>query len=256
MAVNEQATTRGLEVRGLRVSLGGTEILRGLDLDLPHGEIVTLLGPSGSGKTTLLRAIAGLIAPDAGTIRWRDHAWNATGTAVTPEKRGVCVISQRLGLWPHLDARKQIELVLKWQGVPRAHRRAEAESVLSRVGLSHRHHHRPGQLSGGEGQRLAIARMLASRGELLLLDEPFSQLDVPLRRKCSQMVRDLVRDEGKTALHICHEPDEALMLADRCAVMDDGAIIATETLARLGASPPNDFVRAFLDGGPTNPTKD
>ncbi|GAA5338525.1 Spermidine/putrescine import ATP-binding protein PotA (plasmid) [Thermus thermophilus] len=191
---------------------GGVE---GVDLEILEGEVFVLLGASGSGKTTLLNLVAGLLSPDRGRILLAGREI----THLPPERRELAYVFQDQGLWPHLTALDHLLLVM-----PRPDRR-EALALLERVGLLDHAHKRPHQLSGGQRQRVALARALARRPRLLLLDEPYSALDPVLREELRLEVRTLLKERGTTALHVTHDPEEAMLLADRVGVMSQGRLL-------------------------------
>ncbi len=199
------------------------------NLHLNPGEIVAVLGASGSGKTTLLNLVAGLLEPDAGRV-WLG---SEDVTREPPEKRGLAYVFQDHALWPHLNALEHLLLVMK-----RPNQEA-AQELLGRVGLAGLSARRPHQLSGGQKQRVALARALAARPRLLLLDEPYSALDPVLREELRLEVASILRAEHVSALHVTHDPDEALAVADRVAVMDSGRIVQVDTPAGVYARPQN-----------------
>ncbi|GIW37104.1 MAG: iron ABC transporter ATP-binding protein [Meiothermus sp.] len=199
----------------------------GANLHLSPGEIVAVLGASGSGKTTLLNLVAGLLEPDTGRI----FLGNEDVTRQPPEKRGLAYVFQDHALWPHLSALDHLLLVMKTPD------RALAHHLLGRVGLGGLDARKPHQLSGGQKQRVALARALAARPRLLLLDEPYSALDPVLREELRLEVASLLRAEHVSALHVTHDPDEALAVADRVAVMDAGRIVQVDTPTRVYTQP-------------------
>lgn len=201
----------GLEVR----SAGGARLLGPLDLEVAAGAYALICGPSGSGKTTLLRALTGLARPAAGTLSLFGTPVHAGRREfVPPQSRGVGMVFQGGALWPHLSARRTLEFVLGQRGVPRAERRARALELLAQVALTGFEERLPGNLSGGEAQRLALARALAMQPRLLLLDEPLGPLDRPLRAELLARLGDLRARLGLTVLHVTHDPEEAAQLAD------------------------------------------
>jgi ABC-type Fe3+/spermidine/putrescine transport system ATPase subunit len=205
-----------VQARGLEVRVpDGRLVLGPLDLDLREGAWALVCGPSGSGKTTLLRALAGLARPSAGTLELFGTQVHAGRRELVPaQARGVGMLFQGGALWPHLGARRTLEFVLAHRGVPRAQRRARAAALLAEVELSGFDERLPGSLSGGEAQRLALARALAMQPRLLLLDEPLGPLDRPLRAALLERLGDLRARLGLTVLHVTHDPDEARALAD------------------------------------------
>jgi iron(III) transport system ATP-binding protein len=214
-----------LRVRGLEKRFGGDEVLCGLDLEVGRGEFLALLGPSGCGKTTALRLIAGFERPEGGTIEVGGDvvtdANAAGGRWVPPEGRRVGMVFQDYALFPHLSVARNVAF-----GLPRhaSDRDARVTSALETVGLAGLGERTPDQLSGGQQQRVALARALAPEPEVILLDEPFSNLDADLRASVREEVRQILRDAGATAVLVTHDQEEALSIADRVAVMLDGGI--------------------------------
>jgi iron(III) transport system ATP-binding protein len=219
-------TSPALRVRGLHKRYDGDPVLHGLDLDAGRGEFLALLGPSGCGKTTALRLIAGFERADAGTIEVGGDlvadADTPGGRWVPPEGRRVGMVFQDYALFPHLSVARNVAF-----GLPRnAHDRASrVASALATVGLSGLGERTPDQLSGGQQQRVALARALAPGPEVILLDEPFSNLDADLRAAVREEVRQILRDAGTTAVLVTHDQEEALSIADRVAVLLGGRIV-------------------------------
>ncbi len=225
-----RTTPPALEVEGLGVHLARNEVLRDLSLRLEPGEHVLLVGRSGSGKSTLLRAIAGLEELYTGSIRLAGRAVAEAGRQrVAPEARGVGYLFQEGALWPHWSARKTLVQTLAWSGCPRAERAARAAELLASVGLAGLEARRPDQLSGGEAQRLALARALAVRPGLLLLDEPLGPLDAELRDQLLDLLDRLRREQGFACLHVTHDPAEAARIASRTLRLEDGRLTQVET---------------------------
>ena len=225
---------RPVEVAGLTVELGGRRVLGPLDLELEEGTWTLLVGPSGCGKTTLLRAIAGLVAPSGGRVvlAGREASVGAR-LQLPPEEREIGFVFQGAGagLWPHLSARATLDFVLGCRGVPRSARAARAGALLELVGLTGLEQRRPGELSGGEAQRLAFARALAVSPRLLLLDEPLGALDRPLRAQLAERLAELHARLAPTILHVTHDPSEVVDHADRTIAMEAGRI-RSDTEAR------------------------
>lgn len=208
------------------MTLGNQAVLQSLELQIEPGEHVLLVGRSGSGKSTLLRAIAGLTPIQSGRIELAGRAVAEAGKQiVAPERRGLGYLFQEGALWPHWNARKTLEQTLTWSGCPRAERKQRTRELLSAVGLEGLERRRPGQLSGGEAQRLALARALAVRPSLLLLDEPLGPLDAELRDQLLDLLERLRQEQGFACLHVTHDPDEAARVASRTIRMEKGQLI-------------------------------
>jgi ABC-type molybdate transport system ATPase subunit len=195
-------------------------------LEVPPG-ITCVLGPSGAGKSTLLGAIAGLVHPGDGRIALGDQVWfdGQKGIDVAVERRRIAYVFQSLALFPHLTAVGNVEYGMP-RHVPRHVRDTHAMQLLARVGVSHLAHRRPRTFSGGEAQRVALARALAMQPSVVLLDEPFSALDRPLRVQLATLVRDLVDELGVPLLHVTHSESEAKALADRVVRLEHGKVVA------------------------------
>ena len=235
----------GLAISGLAVSLGGEEILAGLDLSVRRGEIVALLGPSGCGKTTLLRAVAGLLAPDAGTVHWAGEDLRA----VPAHRRRFGMVFQDHALLPHRNVGANVAFGLRMQGVPASERRRQVTEMLATVGLDGYERRSVATLSGGEAQRVALARALVPEPRLLLADEPFAALDRPLHDRLVGDVRRILAELGQTAVHVTHDHAEAFALADRVALMRHGRIHRTATPRQLRADPQDAWTATFLGLG-------
>jgi ABC-type Fe3+/spermidine/putrescine transport system ATPase subunit len=214
-----------LEVRDLAVGYGGAVVLRGVSLTLAPGEVLALLGPSGSGKSTLLHAVAGFVEPAGGMIRLGGSTVAEAGRMVPPEGRSVGVVFQDHALWPHLSALETVAYPARRRGAGRAQARAEAAALLELLGIAGLAGRRPAELSGGEQQRVGLARALARRAAVYLLDEPTAHLDIQLRGLFLQQVATLRREQGAAAVYATHDPEEALGLADRVALLRDGRLV-------------------------------
>jgi ABC-type Fe3+/spermidine/putrescine transport system ATPase subunit len=235
-----------VEVEGLAVSYGRTSVLHGISLSVAAGEFVALLGPSGCGKTTLLRAIAGFVPPSAGQIR----AGGRDITAEPPERRGAAMVFQSYALWPHMSVEKTIAYGLRLRGWDRARIAARVEEMLRLLRLEGLGARLPAQLSGGQRQRVALGRALAVDPAILLLDEPMSNLDARVREGVRVELRALQRSLGITAIHVTHDREEAMILADRIVILHDGRIAQQGTPEELWARPASAYVADFL--GATN----
>ncbi|MDQ2052007.1 ABC transporter ATP-binding protein [Natronolimnohabitans sp. A-GB9] len=233
-----------LELDGVAKQYGAEEVIPDLSLSVRDGEILTLLGPSGCGKTTTLRLIAGLEKPNAGTIQLRNDDVAGNGRFVPPEERGVGVVFQEFALFPHLTARENVAFGL--QDWPEEERDARVAELLELVGLEKQGDAYPDELSGGQQQRVALARSLAPEPEMLLLDEPFSNLDVDLRVEMREEVRRIIKEAGVTAVSVTHDQEEALSISDRVAVMNQGDIEQIDTPQQVFQQPKSRFVAGFL----------
>jgi len=229
-------------VEGLVKRFGATTVLDGVDLYVAAGSICALLGPSGSGKTTLLRTIAGLERPDAGTVRAGDRLLCGVGTFVAPERRQIGMVFQDGALFPHLSVAANVGY-----GLPRAERKGlRVAEALAMVGLAGYAERLPGTLSGGQQQRVALARALAPRPAVLLLDEPFSNLDAALRAQVRSEVHGVLAAAGVTAVFVTHDQEEAFVLGDDVAVMREGRIVQQATPAELYRRPVDAWVARFV----------
>jgi multiple sugar transport system ATP-binding protein len=237
-------------LRGLSRRFPGSEraALLGLDLDVARGEIVILVGPSGCGKSTTLRLVAGLDAPDSGSIRIGDR----DVARVPPQERDVAMVFQGFALYPHLRVRDILAFPLRMRRVARAERDrivAETAELLSITSLLDR---RPGQLSGGEQQRVAMGRAIVRRPEVFLFDEPLSNLDAALRAELRVELGKLLRRLEATALYVTHDQSEAMTLGDRIAVLHAGRLEQVDTPRRIYEAPATAFVAAFFGNPPMN----
>ena len=240
------STPAAIRCRDLCKSFGPVPAVRGVDLDVAAGRFLALLGPSGCGKTTVLRMIAGFETPDRGEVHIAGRPVSGPAGIVPPEQRRVGMVFQDYALVPHLRVRENIAFGL----ADNAARPERIRSVLQLVGLEGVQDRRPHELSGGQQQRVALARALAPQPDLILLDEPFSNLDAALRGRVRQEVRRILRQAGISALFVTHDQEEALSLADEIAVMIDGRILQTDRPERLYRRPACHRVATFL--GDTN----
>ncbi len=236
-----------LELKAVVQRYGRQTIVDGVDFRLEPGSIACLLGPSGCGKTTLLRCIAGFEEIAGGEIRIHDQVVSRPGHRVSPERRHVGMVFQDYALFPHLDVERNVGFGLG--GMSPQERRHRVDELLGTVGLAGLGHKFPHELSGGQQQRVALARALAPRPELVLLDEPFSNLDVDLRERLSVEVREILKSEGMTAVLVTHDQHEAFAMADEIGVMSGGRIQQWDTPYNLYHRPANRFVADFVGKG-------
>ncbi|MDB9234412.1 MULTISPECIES: ABC transporter ATP-binding protein [Halorubrum] len=215
-----------------------------VSLDVRSGELLTFLGPSGCGKTTTLRTIAGLEEPTEGQITLGDEVVAGDGSFVPPERRDVGIVFQNFALFPHLTVRENIAFGLT--DADAAESEARVDELLELVEMTDHGEKTPDQLSGGQKQRVALARSLAPEPEVLLLDEPFSNLDVRLRVEMREEVRRILKKAGVTAVSVTHDQEEALSISDRVAVMSDGRIEQVGRPESVFERPESKFVASFL----------
>jgi len=209
-----------VSVEGVAKAYGPKRVLQDLSLAVEDGECFTLLGPSGCGKTVLLRLVAGFETPDAGEITIGGRLVSGRGTNVPPEARNLGVVFQDYAVWPHLTVRANTAYPLKFRADDAPQRAAAVQGVLDQVGLGALGERYPSQLSGGQQQRVALARALVAHPEVLLLDEPLSNLDANLREEMRFEIKDLQRHHGATILYVTHEQEVALALSDRIGILD------------------------------------
>jgi len=224
---------------------GTEEAVTDLSLDVREGELLTLLGPSGCGKTTTLRLMAGLERPSEGRVELNGDVVAGDGAAfVEPEERGVGVVFQDFALFPHLNVRENVAFGLTDLDDDAVERRVD--DLLELVSLSGMGERAPDELSGGQQQRVALARSLAPEPDILLLDEPFSNLDVRLRVRMREEVREILKKAGVTAVSVTHDQEEALSISERVAVMNDGHIEQVGRPGDVFEDPESRFVASFL----------
>jgi len=231
-----------LDVESIGVRLGDKQILHDLSLSVSDGESVAVLGPSGSGKSTLLRAVAGLVPVESGSITWDGDDITTMPTHV----RDFGLMFQGYALFPHLDVAGNVGFGLRMAGVSDGRLRERVGNALEWVGLAGFADRSIADLSGGEKQRVALARTLAPEPRLVMLDEPLGALDRALRERLMVETRQILTDRGVTALVVTHDREEAVALSDRLAIMRDGTIIQSGPLPTILAHPVDDWVRDFL----------
>jgi len=227
---------------------GRRTALDGVDLRVASGEVLALLGPSASGKTSVLRVALGFAAPRTGIVRLGDRVVSRDGRVlVAPEDRGLGVVFQDLALWPHLTVEGNLGFGLTAQGVHGEERARRIAVILQRVGLTGTERRHPGELSGGQRQRVAIARALVLEPRAVLLDEPLASVDVDLRRELLTLLRELFSEKGTTVVHVTHDLREAVAIAHRFAVMEQGRIVQNGSLDDLRRAPATPFVESLVD---------
>lgn len=237
-----------LDLKNIEKQYGQRRALRGLSLAAAAGEFVAVLGPSGSGKSTALRVVAGLEEPDAGQVlvAGRDI------TADAPGERDVAMVFQSFALFPHLTVAQNIGFGLAARRTRRAERDRRVREAAESLGIDDALQRRPSELSGGERQRVALARALAGRPRVLLMDEPLSNLDAPLRERARTEIRRLHRETGVTAVYVTHDQSEALSLGQRVAVLDSGMLRQVADPDTVYDRPADAFVARFVGNPPMN----
>ena len=236
-----------LNVADLYLSFGRTAVLQGFGFDLEAGEIACLLGHSGCGKTTALRAVAGFEQPERGRIALQERTLSDGRLFVPPHLRRIGMVFQDYALFPHLNVADNIAFGLS--GHSAEARKARVAELLSLIGLPDYGGHYPHQLSGGQQQRVALARALAPKPELVLLDEPFSNLDADLRARLSKEVRSLLKQENTSALLVTHDQQEAFAMADKIGIMADGRLQQWDTPYNLYHNPATPAIAGFIGQG-------
>ncbi len=244
-----------LDIDGLHLRYGDTPVLQGIEAHMREGDVVCLLGRSGSGKTTLLRAIAGLEQPSAGriTIAGSVVVDAERGVFVPPERRGLGLVFQSYALWPHRTVQDNVAYGLKLRGVAGAERGRRVAEVLEGVGLGALGARYPHQLSGGQQQRVALARALVYEPPVILMDEPLSNLDAKLREEARVWIRALIKRRGLTAVFVTHDQVEAMAIADRIVLLDQGRIVQDGTPEELYQDPATLFASEFMGSNNTLP---
>jgi iron(III) transport system ATP-binding protein len=236
-----------LELVDIELAYGGHPVVRKLSLRLGQGRIGCLLGPSGCGKTTVLRCIAGFEPLASGEIRFDGKIVSGNGHHLPPERRRIGMVFQDYALFPHLSVAENIGFGLR--RLESTEKRERVAELLRVVGLAGQGHKYPHEMSGGQQQRVALARALAPRPGLLLLDEPFSNLDVELRERLSHEVRDIIKATRTTAILVTHDQNEAFAVADEIGIMNEGCIQQWDTPYNLYHRPGNRFVADFIGQG-------
>ena len=236
------ASAVGVKLEGIDLSFGKTHVLKGIDLQIEPGEFFAFLGPSGCGKTTMLRLIAGFESAQQGQVIIGDQEVSH----LPPWRRNLGMVFQNYALWPHMTVRKNVAFGLEERRVPRHEIKKRVDLALELVGLLDLARRRPSQLSGGQQQRVALARTIVIEPQVLLLDEPLSNLDAKLRVQMRRELRQLQRKLSVTTIFVTHDQEEANTTADRIAVINDGIVQQIGTPMELYDRPVNLFVANFL----------
>jgi spermidine/putrescine ABC transporter ATP-binding subunit len=235
-----------LHLRNVSKLFGETKAVDDVTLDVKEGELFFLLGPSGCGKTTCLRVIAGFYQPDSGDLYFDNKLMNN----VPPHKRNIGMVFQNYALWPHMTVYENVEYGLNVRKLPNEVKRKKVQQVLEIVQMEKYASRNPNQLSGGQQQRIALARALVIEPDILLLDEPLSNLDAKLRLEMRNEIKRIHSEAGITAVYVTHDQKEALSMADKTGIMRDGKIVQIGTPREIYNIPANAFVADFV--GETN----
>src|SRR6266849_5879201 len=238
-----------LELENLTKRYPGVVSVDGMNLSAERGEFVCLLGPSGCGKTTTLRMIAGFLEPDAGEIRVGGKVVSSVQSVVPPERRNMSMIFQSYAIWPHMTVRQNVGYALKMKKIAAGDKQARVDVLLAATKLGGQSERYPFELSGGQQQRIALARALAPKPDILLLDEPLSNLDANLRGEMRFEIRRLHDKFQYTSVYVTHDQVEAMTMADRIVVMDAGRIEQIGTPEEVYERPNSAFVARFIGGG-------
>ncbi|MEO8317102.1 MAG: ABC transporter ATP-binding protein [Bradyrhizobium sp.] len=245
-----------LQLKGLTKKFADLVVVDDLNLTLRAGEFVSLLGPSGCGKTTTLRMIAGFVTPTAGTVEMDGKQMSSASASLPPEKRRMSMIFQSYALWPNMTVEQNVAFGLKMRKVAKDEARRRVGQILDVVQLKHLAARYPNELSGGQQQRVSLARALVVQPEILLLDEPLSNLDANLREEMRSEIRRLHNEFGITSIYVTHDQSEAMTTSDRIAVMNKGRIEQIDDPLTLYTRPKTRYVAEFigrsniLDGRP------
>lgn len=233
-------------IRGLSCHYGQRPALDSISLEVATGELLVLLGPSGSGKTTLLSLLAGILTPSAGEIEIDGRVLSTPERVTPPENRQIGFVFQDFALWPHMTVADTVGFPLRMRRIPREERQSRVRDVLALVHLEEYGDRYPHELSGGQRQRVAMARALAPRPQLVLLDEPMSNLDAKLRERMRGELAEVLRHEGVTAIYVTHDRMEALALADRIAIIDAGRLVQVAAPDTIYREPATVFAAGFV----------
>ncbi|SMH47003.1 ABC transporter ATP-binding protein [Azospirillum agricola] len=241
----------GIRITNLRKSFGDYTALRGIDLQVPNGTLLALLGPSGCGKSTTLQLLAGFEAPTEGEIWADDTLLSSPRGVLPPEKRGISLVFQNYAVWPHKTVAENVAFGLTIRRLPKAEIAERLTRALRTVRLEHLRDRYPSELSGGQQQRVALARALVVEPSILLLDEPLSNLDAHLREEMRFEIRQVHDLLGITTVYVTHDQSEALVTADRIAVMQSGIVQQLASPEEVFERPANAFVAGFIGSNNT-----
>jgi len=231
-----------LKVKNLSKNFGKVKAVQGVTFEATEGKVLSLLGPSGCGKTTTLRCIAGFENPDQGEI----YLDNRKITPFPPEKRGIGMVFQNYALWPHMTVYGNLAFGLQIKKVPKNEITKKVKKVLNMVQLDGYENRYPRQMSGGQQQRIAMARALVFEPEIMLLDEPLSNLDAKLREEMRFQFTELQKSLGITAVYVTHDQAEALVISDKIVILDQGKIVQSGSPKEIYSNPKNKFVAGFI----------
>jgi len=233
-----------LKLKNISLRFDDEQVIRNVSFEVAEGELVCLLGPSGSGKTTTLRLIAGFERPETGIIQLNGRTVSSKRNTLSPQKRNLGFLFQDYALFPHLTVAENISYGLSGQNKKEI--KEQTWEMLDQIGLIDHADKYPHELSGGEQQRVALARARAPQPSLLLLDEPFSGLDTSLRGKLRLETREILKTQGVTAIMVTHDPEEAMLMADRIVLMKNGNVVQTGTPEELYSKPIDPFTAGFF----------
>ena len=237
---------KAIRIQGLTKDYDAQLVLRGIDLELAQGELLALLGPSGCGKSTTLQLLAGFDQPTSGEIWIGDRRVSGAGTMIAPEQRNISLVFQNYAVWPHKTVFENVAYGLQVRKVPRAELDKRVLRALDTVRLGQLAQRYPSELSGGQQQRVALARALVVEPDILLLDEPLSNLDAHLREEMRYEIRQVHDLLGLTTVYVTHDQGEALVTADKIAVMQGGQVQQFDTPINVFTRPANTFVASFI----------
>lgn len=233
-----------IKVTDLGINYDDQQVVDGVSFHLQKGQLACLLGPSGCGKTSILRSIAGFVPLNSGSIEINGTLVSSKNTFLAPEKRNIGMVFQDYALFPHLSVAKNVGF-----GIKAGAKHLRVKEIMELVGLAHLAERYPHELSGGQQQRIALARALVPKPDVVLLDEPFSNLDVDLRESLSQQIKDIFNQTQTTAIFVTHSHQEAFSLADQIGVLENGKMQQWDTPYNIYHEPSNSFVAKFIGQG-------